>query len=46
MYDSSGNPLEKGTLKSGNGTIISYNEDNIIIEIINVKNGIIIKKDK
>lgn len=40
--DSQGNPLDKGTLKDGNGTEKSYNEFNELYMIETYKNGVLL----
>ncbi len=38
-YDSLGHPLEKGSLKDGNGTLYLYDEKAVLIKIEHYKNG-------
>jgi hypothetical protein len=42
-YDSKGNKRDPGTLKEGNGTIILYDDDATIREVVIFKNGVLQK---
>ena len=35
-----GNKRDAGTLKNGNGTVILYDEDGTVMEIMTYKNGV------
>lgn len=39
-YTESGQKRDAGTLKNGNGTVIFYNEDNSVREVVTYKNGV------
>lgn len=39
-YDEKGQKRNPGTLKNGNGTIILYNDDGSVREVVKHKNGI------
>lgn len=43
-YDKNGNPQEKGTLKNGNGTVYTYDEDGALYSIDEFKNSKFIKR--
>ncbi|MBI6117690.1 toxin-antitoxin system YwqK family antitoxin [Salegentibacter maritimus] len=43
-YDGSGNELDKGTLKNGNGSMKLYDIDGKLLDVINYRNGHIVKK--
>ena len=42
-FDSKGNKRDAGTLSNGNGTIVYYNEDGTIREILKYKDGTEVK---
>jgi antitoxin component YwqK of YwqJK toxin-antitoxin module len=42
-YDSKGNKRDSGTLKDGNGTVIFYEDDTTIREVLTYKNGDLVK---
>jgi antitoxin component YwqK of YwqJK toxin-antitoxin module len=43
-FDKNGNPVEKGSLKNGNGTEYSYSEEGVLKIIFEYKNGLLVNE--
>ncbi|MBC7412280.1 MAG: hypothetical protein H7331_07490 [Bacteroidia bacterium] len=46
LLDDTGKPLDKGTLKNGNGTVLYYTENGILSEVDYYANGKFVKTEK